>query len=226
MKQFFIAAGLILSVALPNANLLSPQAAAAGWSDNNDRGSSRSNNDRNDHQDYRDDSRDDRQDYRDDSRDDRQDYRDDSRNNHHYEYRGGRKLVVVAPRHRSFRNVVVVRPHGHVYWGYGRYYSDNDAWKWMAFTAITLKVLDNLNEEAQRDHEAAQVAATTAPVGETINWDNGDAYGSVTTTKQGTSSGGLTCREFQQEITVGGKSEQAYGTACLQADGAWKIVES
>ena len=50
------------------------------------------------------------------------------------------------------------------------------------------------------------------------------ATGYVLATKQGTNSSGLTYREFQQEVTVGGKSENAYGTACLQADGAWKIV--
>jgi len=209
MKSFAIAAALIMSAAIPNANVLAPNAQASSWNDRNDARSDRHNE--------RHDQRDDRQYYRDDHRYDRHD-------NHRYEYRGGRKLVVVAPRHRSFRNIVVVRPYGHVYWGYGRYYSDNDAWKWMAFTAITLKTLDNLNEEAQRDHEAAQVTATTAPVGETIYWDNEEASGSVTTTKQGTSSAGMTCREFQQEITVGGESENAYGTACLQEDGAWKIV--
>ena len=57
------------------------------------------------------------------------------------------------------RGVAVYRPHGHYYHGYGHYH-DDDAWKWIAFTAITLKVLDNLNEEHQRKHEAAQVEAT------------------------------------------------------------------
>jgi len=213
MKQYFIALALIASVALPGANLLSPNTEAASWDDG--RGDNR--------QDDREGRQSDRYDDRDDRRDDRY---DDRRDNRHYEYRSGHRLVVVAPRHRSYRNIVVVRPHGHVYWGYGRFYSDNDAWRWMAFTAITLKALDNLNEEAQRDHEAAQVAATTASVGETITWDSGEASGSVTTTKQGTSSNGQTCREFQQEITVAGESEQAYGTACLQGDGAWKIVNS
>ena len=32
------------------------------------------------------------------------------------------------------------------------------------------------------------------------------------------------CREFQQTITVGGKTERAYGRACRQPDGSWKIV--
>jgi len=133
--------------------------------------------------------------------------------------------VIVAPRHRSFRNVVVFRPHGHAYIGYGIYYNDVDAWKWLTFTAITLKILDNINEEAQRKHENAQVSATTAQVGEKITWHDDDSSGYVMTTKEGTNTNGLSCREFQQEITIGGETEQAYGTACLQADGAWKIVQ-
>ena len=95
----------------------------------------------------------------------------------------------------------------------------------MAFTVITLKILDNINEEAQREHEAAQVKATTAPVGEKIVWKTTDSSGYVATTREGTGSSGLQCREFQQSIIVGGKEEQAYGTACLQPDGSWKITE-
>ena len=95
---------------------------------------------------------------------------------------------------------------------------------WLAFTAIAVKVLDNLNEAQQRRHEAAQVRATTAPLGQAITWNEGGASGSVTTTRIGTSPAGLPCREFQQNVTVGGRTEQAYGTACLQSDGAWKVV--
>ena len=32
------------------------------------------------------------------------------------------------------------------------------------------------------------------------------------------------CREFQQTITIGGQPQRAYGTACRQADGTWRIV--
>lgn len=32
------------------------------------------------------------------------------------------------------------------------------------------------------------------------------------------------CREFQREVIIDGKPERAYGTACLQPDGSWKIV--
>lgn len=32
------------------------------------------------------------------------------------------------------------------------------------------------------------------------------------------------CREFQQNVVVVGRSERAYGTACRQRDGSWRIV--
>ena len=32
------------------------------------------------------------------------------------------------------------------------------------------------------------------------------------------------CREFQQTIMIGGQPQRAYGTACHQPDGTWKIV--
>ena len=126
---------------------------------------------------------------------------------------------MVKPR----RTTVVVRPRP--YRGYGRWNNDDDAFKYLAFAAITIKLLDNLNEAAQREHEAAQVQATTAPVGEQITWSSGDATGYVVATKEGVRSSGLTCREFQQEVTIGGETEQAWGTACLQEDGSWQITD-
>lgn len=150
--------------------------------------------------------------------------RDKHKGNKHYERRGGRDLLVVAPRRRHVGEIAVVRPYGHVYWGYGNHLSDNDAWKWLAFTAITLKLLDNLNEQGQREHEAAQVRATSANIGERINWNSGESQGYVVTRREGTNSAGKICREFQQSITISGKTEEAYGTACLQDDGSWKMV--
>lgn len=35
-----------------------------------------------------------------------------------------------------------------------------------------------------------------------------------------------TCREFTQKVFVDGRQETAYGTACRQSDGSWRIVES
>jgi surface antigen len=69
--------------------------------------------------------------------------------------------------------------------------------------------------------------AHSAPLGETISWNNPDSghSGTVTPVRDGTSSTGNYCREFQQTITIGGQTEQAYGTACRQPDGSWQIVQ-
>lgn len=138
----------------------------------------------------------------------------------------GAKYKVSPARVRHHRNIVIARAHGPLYQGYGHYDSDGDAYAWLAFTAITLKVLDNLNEQQQREHEAAQVAATNAQVGESIVWNEQGASGSVTVVRDGTSTSGRYCREFQQQVTIGGKSESAYGTACQQPDGSWEIIST
>jgi surface antigen len=33
------------------------------------------------------------------------------------------------------------------------------------------------------------------------------------------------CREFQQTVTINGQAQRAFGTACKQPDGSWKIVQ-
>lgn len=77
-----------------------------------------------------------------------------------------------------------------------------------------------------RATKAAQ-SAYTAPVGQQITWNNPDNgnHGSVTPVRDGYASNGAYCREFQQQIVVGGKTQQAYGKACQQPDGSWKIVQ-
>lgn len=74
--------------------------------------------------------------------------------------------------------------------------------------------------------QQAQNRAHTAPIGEKITWSNPESghSGTVTPTRQGTDSAGNQCREYQSTVTIGGKTEQAYGTACRQPDGSWKVV--
>ena len=133
--------------------------------------------------------------------------------------------VRVAPRVRVYGGIHIHRRFGPAFFGYGFYYADNDALPWIAFTLITLKLLDNLNEEQVRYHEQAQIDATKAEVGESIVWEKGDASGSVTTLRQGKDSAGRQCREFHHTINIGGETEDAYGTACLQDDGSWKMTQ-
>jgi surface antigen len=74
--------------------------------------------------------------------------------------------------------------------------------------------------------EAAHRALEAAPSGTSVTWrnpDNGHA-GTVTPTRTYQTPQGNYCREFQQTVTVDGKQERAYGTACRQPDGSWRIT--
>ena len=162
-------------------------------------------------------------------------YRERERRRPHHRPHANRRPHVIhhgpPHRHRPNRirrhhNVIIVRPHGHWYPGYGWHRLDSDAFEWLAFTAITLKILDNLNEGQQRAHEAAQIRATQADVGETIYWNRDGASGSVTVLRDGTSTTGRYCREFQQKVSIGGKQEAAYGTACQSPDGSWEVIST
>ena len=74
--------------------------------------------------------------------------------------------------------------------------------------------------------EAERKALETAPSGTTVSWQNPDNghKGTVTPVRTYQTANGQYCREFQTNVTVEGKSEKAYGTACRQSDGSWKIV--
>ena len=69
--------------------------------------------------------------------------------------------------------------------------------------------------------------AQVAPLGETITWNNpnNNHSGSITPTRDGYTESGNYCREFNQTVTIGGKTQDAYGIACRQPDGTWRIVE-
>ena len=75
--------------------------------------------------------------------------------------------------------------------------------------------------------KAQQRALETNPVGQSSSWTNPDSgnSGTVTPTKTVKASiGGQPCREYQHTVTIGGKTERAYGRACREADGSWQIV--
>lgn len=76
---------------------------------------------------------------------------------------------------------------------------------------------------------SANARAEAAPIGQPIHWNNPQTgnSGTVTPVRDGTDTAtGAYCREFQQTVTIGGKTQQAYGTACRQPDGTWKVVGS
>lgn len=82
----------------------------------------------------------------------------------------------------------------------------------------------------QRDQQLAMQAAQNSfentRTGTASTWRNPDSgnSGTITPTRTYQGAGGEYCREYQQTVTVGGKTEQAYGTACRQPDGSWQVV--
>ncbi len=70
-------------------------------------------------------------------------------------------------------------------------------------------------------------ALETSRSGDRTVWRNPDSGNSgwVVPTQTWEASPGRYCREFRTGITVGGRQETAYGTACRQPDGSWEIVQ-
>jgi surface antigen len=88
------------------------------------------------------------------------------------------------------------------------------------------KSLDRADRQAME--RTTQSSLETAPSGTATSWRNPDSgnYGTVTPQPAYQTSGGEYCREYQQTIVVGGETQSAYGTACRQPDGTWRIINS
>ena len=81
---------------------------------------------------------------------------------------------------------------------------------------------------ASLDHTSRQQVANAAVIafenGTGASWSNpqnssGPAQGTVTVLNSDRA-----CREYVHEVTIGGRKEQAYGTACRDSNGDWQIV--
>ena len=80
--------------------------------------------------------------------------------------------------------------------------------------------------DRMRANEAV-VQAHSAPLGQQITWNNPESghNGTVTPTRDGYADSGSYCREFYETVNIGGRTEDAYGVACQQQDGSWRIVQ-
>ena len=72
----------------------------------------------------------------------------------------------------------------------------------------------------------AQYALEYAPTNTSTPWRNPDSGngGQVTPIETYQNKSGEYCREYRQTVWIGGEQHQAYGTACRQPDGSWKII--
>jgi surface antigen len=72
----------------------------------------------------------------------------------------------------------------------------------------------------------AQYALENSRTNTSTTWRNPDSgnYGEITPVETYQTTSGQYCREYTQTVVVGGEKQQAYGTACRQPDGTWKII--
>lgn len=76
---------------------------------------------------------------------------------------------------------------------------------------------DRLNAAAAFENVRSGVPSTW------VNPDTGYEY--VVTPNNTYESDEGPCREYTMDATIGGNTEQVYGTACRQADGSWQIAD-
>lgn len=75
------------------------------------------------------------------------------------------------------------------------------------------------------DQDCAAEAVAYGPVGAPVGWQS-PTYGTeyqVTPVRQYVAQG-TTCREYVANAAVDGRWQQVRGTACLQPDGSWRVV--
>jgi surface antigen len=97
----------------------------------------------------------------------------------------------------------------------------------LAGAMIGSEIGKSLDRADQLAMTQAETRAHSAPIGEKIVWNNPDSgnYGSVTPIRDGRDAQtNAYCREYQTTVVVGGQEQSAYGTACRQPDGSWKVV--
>jgi surface antigen len=86
------------------------------------------------------------------------------------------------------------------------------------------KTLDRVDQMSMKQ---AEQEAHAAPIGSKIVWNNPDTgnSGSVTPLREGNNSKtGNYCREYNTTLIINGRHQRAYGTACRQPDGSWKVA--
>lgn len=74
-------------------------------------------------------------------------------------------------------------------------------------------------------YRAEQYSLEKNPSGTATRWQNPDSgnYGSITPLNTYQGVNGRYCREYSHQVTINGRTEQVYGTACRQPDGSWQI---
>ena len=107
-----------------------------------------------------------------------------------------------------------------------------NAIRWLLYPVAALSLTACAVSNGVYTDFGAQCIADAAERVAKVNWLGAETVdlrvrqGTYTPTNTYQTTTGQYCREFQQTITVGGQTEDAYGTACRQEDGTWQIVSN
>lgn len=118
--------------------------------------------------------------------------------------------------------------------GYGLAKDSSNKELWVVLGLITGALVGNSVGQRldERDRllagQSMQSSLEYQPDRVATGWNNPNTgnSGTVMPTATVITNQGVPCREFVQQIVVGGETVQAYGTACRQADGSWRIVSN
>lgn len=91
----------------------------------------------------------------------------------------------------------------------------------MAGTMIGRHIGETMDREDRRYTAEALYDNRSGQTTRWVNPDNGNVYEVTPTRTYETAAG--PCREFTVDARIGGRPEEVYGTACLQADGSWEL---
>jgi surface antigen len=97
----------------------------------------------------------------------------------------------------------------------------------LAGALIGQEVGRSLDQQDQLEMQrTAQYALENNRTDEPSAWRNPDSghAGEIKPVKTYRNPQGRYCREYVQTVSIGGEPRQAYGRACRQPDGSWKIV--
>jgi surface antigen len=92
------------------------------------------------------------------------------------------------------------------------------------FVAFAAIAAGTTAAKAQLIDPVGQQALESARSGTIVQWNDPDGRsGSFVPQPAFQNAAGEICREFQQSVIIGGRQERAWGTACRQPDGSWRL---
>jgi len=101
---------------------------------------------------------------------------------------------------------------------------DDEVFLWLGLTAVGLTALHVMSQPPRHRYQETGVFAPPAALAPPVAWQDDQAWEPLRPVREGFVEDGEYCREFQHEVRIGGRYERAWGRACLEEDGSWRIV--